>query len=153
MPSSVTFVAEIHDRYIVGTRLRLRRMDAEGEVLHKLAQKVRDDPSDPERVRLTNIYLDDAEYRALRDLPALDLRKTRLRTVWADRPVAIDRFVGRLDGLLLAEVELEVDDTLLPLPPWATGDVTGDDRFSGGALAAAGADTIAALIDQASRPC
>ena len=45
-----------HDRYLIGTRFRLRRMDAPNEQVFKLTQKVRSNPDSPERVRLTNTY-------------------------------------------------------------------------------------------------
>jgi len=113
---------------------------------YKLGQKVRDDPGSPEIVRLTNIYLAEEEYSALLLLPAAELRKTRSQTFWADRAVAIDRFHGRLDGLMLSEVELLPEDPLLPMPPWAAEDVTNNDRFSGGALAVATDEAIEALL-------
>jgi CYTH domain-containing protein len=145
-PTDLTPVASIVDRYIVGTRLRLRRSESEATLTYKLGQKVRDDPGNPEMVRLTNIYLSEDEYSALLLLPAAELHKTRSRTVWTDRVVAIDRFHGRLDGLMLGEVELSPTDSLLPIPPWAAEDVTNDDRFSGGALAFAADAAIEALL-------
>jgi hypothetical protein len=38
--------ALIHDRYIDGTTLRLRRVERDGVVVFKLGQKVRDTPDD-----------------------------------------------------------------------------------------------------------
>lgn len=48
--------------------------------------------------------------------------------------LSVDEFHGRLTGLVLAEIELEADDSLLGLPEGAIADVTHDDRFSGGSL-------------------
>src|SRR3954451_23676661 len=145
-PADVTPVAAIIDHYILGTRLRLRRSENTAGVTYKLGQKVRAAPASPEMVRLTNISLAEDEYRALLVLPAAELNKTRSRTWWRDRAVALDRFHGRLDGLVLGEVELSPDDPLLPMPPWAAEDVTDDDRFSGGALAFATDEAIEALL-------
>jgi CYTH domain-containing protein len=39
--------------------------------------------------------------------------------------------------MILAEVELAADEPRLPLPPFADVDVTDDDRYAGGSLAAA----------------
>jgi hypothetical protein len=102
--------------------------------------------ANPATVRLTNVYLSEDEYDALLVLPAAELHKSRSRTEWAGKTVAIDRFQGRLDGLLLAEVELSPAESFLPAPPWATEDVTNDDRFSGGALAFATDEAITELL-------
>ena len=146
VPADAVRTASILDRYIVGTRLRLRRVATPGETLLKLGQKVRIDVQDPEVVKLTNVYLSEQEYEVLAALPAAELSKTRWEIPWQGRTVAIDQFHGRLDGLVLAEVELSPDDVHLELPAFATRDVTNDDRFSGGALASATDASIAELL-------
>ncbi len=146
IPHGVTPVAEIFDRYIHGTQLRLRWSENADGVVLKLGQKVRAEPADPETVSLTNIYLSEAEYHVLLALPAAELYKTRSRVQWRDHTAVVDVFHGHLDGLVLAEVELSADEPLLAQPPWAVADVTSDNRFSGGALAFAAHGTIAALL-------
>jgi CYTH domain-containing protein len=136
----------IVDRYISGTRLRLRRSESDGEVVFKLGQKVRSDPADPEVLKLTNLYLSAEEYAVLAALAASESRKTRWHAAWEGRTVSIDQFRGRLDGLVLAEVELGADEPLLSPPPYALRDVTNEDRFSGGALAFASDAAVAALL-------
>jgi CYTH domain-containing protein len=126
---------EIADRYLTGTRLRLRRASNGSTVVYKLGQKVRVDPGNPELVKLTNLYLSEAEYTMLRQLDGADLVKTRWRIAVEGRPAAMDVFGSGLDGLVLAEIELGTEDSLLGLPSFAVADVTRDDRFSGGFLA------------------
>jgi CYTH domain-containing protein len=126
---------EILDRYVTDTRLRLRRMKSDNGVVWKLGQKVRERSERPELVKLTNIYLSEQEYLALLSLDARLLDKTRWHWDFSGRSMAADDFHGPLAGLLLAEVELGLDDGRLALPPGAIADVTDDDRFSGGALA------------------
>lgn len=145
-PAGAERLAEIHDRYLVGTRLRLRRVDAAGDVTYKLAQKVRPDEADPEVVKLTNLYLSVEEYDAFAALPAAELRKTRWRVTWGGRSLAVDELHDRHEGLVLAEVELGAEEPLLPAPPFAVRDVTHDDRFSGGALAFASPAELAELL-------
>jgi CYTH domain-containing protein len=138
--------AEIVDRYIPGTRLRLRHTETGEQTVFKLGQKVRLDPDDPETVKLTNIYLCSEEFAVLASLPAAELRKTRWRLAWAGKTVAVDQFHGRLDGLVLAEVELAPGDHRLGLPPFAVHDVTNDDRYSGGALASASDESVEEVL-------
>lgn len=136
VPPGAERYAEITDRYLHGTRLRLRVVETDDGATYKLGQKVRRDPGDPEVVSLTNLYLSAEEYEAVRALPAAELRKTRWRVTWEGHQLAVDEFHGPLGGLVLAEVELGLDDPFLPSPPFARLDVTHDDRYSGGALAA-----------------
>lgn len=135
MPGDAKRAAEIHDWYIVDTRLRLRRVDDGRSQVFKLAQKVRTDPGDPDTVSLTNMYLDRGEYEVIRQLPGRELHKTRWHVMHEGRRVAVDEFHGRLRGLVLAEIELQPEEERLALPPFAIEDVTSDDRFSGGSLA------------------
>ena len=149
LPADARRTAEILDRYISGTRLRLRRLETAQGVTLKLGQKIRVEPTDPEVVKLTNIYLDGAEYDLLAGLPAAELRKTRWHARWEGVDVAIDEFHDRLEGLLLAEVELDPDDVRGTAPSFAVRDVTNEDRFSGGALAFASDDVLKSLIQEA----
>ena len=83
---------EIVDRYLVGTRLRLRSVTAPGEAtVHKLGHKVRPDPTDPGLVMHTSLYLSDDEYAVLAVLPGDELRKTRRRVVAeCGTPMSVD---------------------------------------------------------------
>lgn len=137
VPTGAEPSSRIADRYIRGTTLRLRQVtDRDDAVTWKLTQKVRLDPEDPERVMTTNTYLADAEREVLVDLSSDLVVKDRFHVEWSGRRYAVDRFGGLLVGLVLAEVELTEDDAPLPIPPFAVTDVTHDDRFSGGTLAA-----------------
>ncbi len=141
---------QLADRYLRDTRLRLRRVIRPGEPpAHKLGQKVPGPDGWPPAVAHTSLYLDEAEYALLAQLPADELTKTR--TLIGDGPVlAVDVFTGRLAGLVLAEYELDqaCDDAigreLSELPMLA--EVTDDVRFSGGALARTSAAELARLL-------
>jgi CYTH domain-containing protein len=145
--------AEILDRYLTGTTLRLRQVtSADGEVVRKLGQKVRDDPRSPSRVQMTNIYLQPHEHALLAALPGAELRKTRRHIDAGGRAFAIDELHGPLEGLILAEVELEAGEPDRTQPSFAFLEVTEDDRFSGGRLAHATDADIAALRAVLARP-
>jgi CYTH domain-containing protein len=133
LPDGVTGTREIADRYVVGTRLRLREVrEPDGVVVRKLGHKVRLDEG-PARIACTNLYLDDAEWAALVALPARTLRKKR-HTVDRDGwLVAIDEHE---DGTLVAEID-DGDEPARDLPDWldVVRDVTGDEAWTGGGLA------------------
>lgn len=95
---------------------------------------------------MTNLYLDEDEFEVLLALPARELRKRRWQLHVDGRRFAVDELHGPLDGLILAETELDVDEPLLDLPPFPAEEVTWDDRFSGGRLAGASAVEIADLL-------
>jgi CYTH domain-containing protein len=153
MPAEAHDPSEIHDRYIVGTRLRLRRVEAsEGTVL-KLGQKIRPDEDSPAVVLCTSLYLSQVEYDSLAVLPADILRKARYRIAVADLVVCIDVFHDSLAGLILAEVDLATDstsDAAFEPPTWCGTEVTTDERFTGVALAALDGDGARRIIDEAS---
>ena len=124
----------IEDRYLRGTRLRLRRstnLDAADDVIYKLTQKV--PAADGSPGLITNVYLSRAEYESLSALSADVVRKVRSSVP----PLGVDRFEGALNGLILAEVEFDDDASqrAFAQPPGAVAEVTADIRFTGGALA------------------
>ena len=141
LPDGVHAPRLIEDRYLHGTRLRLRRVtDTEGDATTlKLGHKVRIDPSAPSAVWHTTCYLDEAEFELLGALPAATLRKRR----WSLGTGCADEFLDALVGLVLLEGPRPFD------PPVPAVEVTGDVRFSGGALAALEATGAAALLEHA----
>lgn len=139
-------VLAIVDRYVHGSRLRLRETRAtDGSCVRKLGHKVRLGAG-PEEIACTSLYLDEAEWDLLAGLPGTQLMKERRRLRVDGRVVAVDVFAGACAGLVLAEVDGAPD-----LEPAAAGlavvaEVTTDERFTGGALAVATrADVRAAL--------
>jgi predicted acetyltransferase/CYTH domain-containing protein len=134
----------IVDRYLVGTRLRLRRMQSEGGApIFKFGQKVRPREDDPSVVMITNIYLSAAEYEVLATLPADVVEKTRWVVPLADGFLAVDEFGGRYAGLVLAEASFDDESAMRAFvpPSWCGEEVTANDRYSGGSLARFGAPT------------
>lgn len=137
----------IVDRYITGTRLRLREgTTADGTITRKLTHKVRlsevttadgtitrkltDAPSE---VACTNMYLDDTEWDLLLDLPARVLRKTRHLITRDGLTIAIDELA---DGTLLAEID-DGDGDVIAVPAWldVIEDVTSAEAWTGAGLA------------------
>ena len=146
VPKGARGPVEIVDRYLTGTTLRVRQVTSGDEVVWKLGQKVRADRSSPELVQHTTLYLSADEHALLAPLPGTDLRKTRRHLDFGGRTFAIDELHGPLEGLLLAEVELEPGEPRRTQPPWADRDVTDDDRFSGARLASTTAEEARSLL-------
>ena len=140
--AEVLAVYEIGDRYLDGTRLRLRRMArAGGPTQLKLTQKL-PDPDGARQGALTTIYLSEAEHAAFAQLPAATLSKSRLSIA----PYGVDVFHGELEGLYLAEAEFATVEDALALVPAAfcRAEVTADRRFTGGELVRASREQVRA---------
>jgi CYTH domain-containing protein len=141
--ADVLAVHEIHDRYLDGTRVRLRRMaHVGGDTQLKLTQKLPESDGGARQGALTTIYLSEAEHAAFARLPAAELRKSRLRIA----PYGVDVFHGELAGLFLAEVEFaSVEDAgAHAAAAFCRAEVTADRRFTGGSLARASAEQVRA---------
>ena len=137
----------IDDHYLSGTRLRVRCVmpSPAGPPRYKLGQKVRPDPADPRLVMHTTMYLTAGEHERLRRLPGAGLRKVRHVLLHEGLRFGLDVYQGRHAGLALVEVELPDQGDVAP-PAWAGPEVTGDERFTGGWLAFAPADALAAIL-------
>jgi CYTH domain-containing protein len=133
-------VVTIDDLYIDDCRLRLRQNTlADGRTILKLAKKYAG--ATPMSRPMTNLYLDDGEYAVLGTLPGRRVHKRRFRV----GSFVVDRFDGDLDGLILAEIEAELDTVrAATLPVWATFEVTADPHYDGGSLCRWSADDLAA---------
>ena len=133
LPDGVSSSKEILDRYVTGTRLRLREVrDSDGTVTRKLGHKVRltDGPAE---VACTNFYLDDDEWALLAALPARLLRKRRHMIHRDGLLVAVDEHE---DGTLIAEID-DGDQPSDFVPEWldVLDDVTADEAWTGARLA------------------
>jgi len=145
----VVKTTRIADRYLLGTRLRLRRaietvtVGGIGErTVYKLTQKVPAPDGGPGLI--TTLYLDAVEYAVLEQLPAATVHKTRLSVP----PLGIDVFEDALAGLVLAEAEFDDDESLESfIPPReAVAEVTQDQRLTGGNLAVTTKAEIEAVL-------
>lgn len=134
----------IEDRYLTGTRIRLRRatpLDG-GAPTYKLTQKIPSYAAEPGLI--TTFYLDEAEYRVLAALPAATLSKTRHSVP----PLGVDVFEGALVGLVLAEAEFGDAQAVAAFTPGVpvVAEVTHDPRFTGGRLVKTTAEQLRDLL-------
>jgi CYTH domain-containing protein len=133
LPDGVTSTRDIADRYLTGTRLRLREVrEPDGAVIRKLGHKVRLSDG-PGEIACTSFYLDDEEWAVLAALPARVLRKKRHTIARDGWVVAVDEHE---DGALVAEID-DGDEPSDRLPDWldVVRDVTLDEAWTGGGLA------------------
>lgn len=150
LPPGLSQPRRIRDLYIEGTSLRLRIVeDLDGVVLqHKLGQKRRTDEGDPSIVEHTSLYLSGAEYEILSALGGRPLVKVRWTVVSDGLRAAVDVFEGKLEGLVMLEVEFHTDQDLTAFSPphWAGLEVTNREEFSGGALSASTSEGVNKLL-------
>ena len=152
--SAASRVMQIEDRYVAGTRLRLRTVREPGkDPVRKLGQKVRSAPGKSSALAHTTMYLDEVEYTLLSGISAVTLSKTRHVMPLVDGlDVAVDVFHGRLSGLTMAEFDLGWDGSLSqPIPTWLGVEVTDVEEFTGYALACLDANAFASLLATYSR--
>ena len=134
-PHNATFERDrrITDNYIEGTTLRLREQSySDGLITFKLTQKLPVRGTGAQQGFITSMYLTQDEFHVLAQLPARKLTKTRFSVP----PFGIDVFDGLLQGLIMAEAEFDSATAAdsLAVPSFVTGEVSTDDRFTGGRL-------------------
>ena len=133
LPDGVTGTRDIADRYLIGTRLRLREVRGpDGAVVRKLGHKVRLSDG-PDAIACTSFYLDDAEWAVLAALPARTLHKLRHTVARDGWVLAVDEHE---DGALVAEID-DGDEPSDRVPDWldVVRDVTRDEAWTGAGLA------------------
>jgi hypothetical protein len=135
--------AEIKDRYLSDTRLRVRKTiehtASDTRTVYKLTQKIPAPSGGPGLI--TTLYLEPREYAAMCVIPHDVLHKTRLSIP----PYGVDIFHPPLDGLVLAEIEFDSDEEMREFVPKLSilGEVTHDVRFTGGRLTTATREELA----------
>ena len=137
----VTRTRRISDRYIEGTRLRLRQQcDSDSQPVFKLTQKLPRGTARSQQGLITSIYLTREEFNVLATLPAKELTKVRHSVP----PFGIDVFEGKLSGLALAEEEFssEAEASALVLPSFIVAEISDDRRFTGGSLVTASREEL-----------
>ena len=137
----------ITDRYINGSRLRLREQtDDAGPTIFKLTQKVPAPATGKHCSLVTNLYLTESEFGLLAQVPGKMLSKVR----YSVPPFGIDVFEGSLQGLRLAEAEFDSDaeSDVLVIPAFILHEVTDDERFTGGQLVCASRQSVESWLTE-----
>ena len=140
LPEPVTRASshlQILDRYIAGTRLRLRqvRVPDTGQYTRMLQQRIML-PNDME-IKLAEVHLDDREYSLFEPMGRSEVRKNRYFHEFDLVPLAFDVYLGELSGLKLAVAEFEMREEAegMTMPEFSTHEVTHFPAFLGENLA------------------
>ena len=131
-PDGVTGVSDVRDRYLSGTRLRLRSVTSDGSTVLKLGQKIRLG-NGPDRIAHTTMYLDRAEWAMLAALPGRNLHHVRHHIERDGISLSVREYD---DGTLVAEFD-GGDSRPADPPAWleVLREVTDDESFTGSGLA------------------
>ena len=126
---------QIFDNYIFGTRLRLRsvRQPETASWTRILQQRFPVVEGQLSTMKISEIYLNDAEYAQFEIFEGSEIRKNRYFHEFDGRNFAFDVFLGPLWGLNIARVEFEAADQCdrFEPPPFAIFEVTHDPFFLG----------------------
>lgn len=145
---ALSVAKRIEDKYLHGTRLRLRVVTDQrsNDRVLKLTKK----STSPSAFFRTNtrILLSSEELSLFDSLPGSRLTKTRHHVLHLDHLFAVDVFDAHLDGLVLCEVEApSLDDLMHAQPPtFVFCEVTEDPFFNGANLAHVSRDDLLAKL-------
>jgi CYTH domain-containing protein len=124
---------QLFDNYIENTRIRLRIVrDPQTKGWTRILQQ-RIDLSERSVTKLSEIYLNEAEYAAFERFEGREIRKNRYFHEFDGREITFDVYMGDMWGLHTARVDFETAeerDAYEP-PPFAVFEVTGEGFFSG----------------------
>jgi adenylate cyclase len=76
-----------------------------------------------------------SDAREILAMCARPIQKNRYLVQHGAHTWEVDEFFGALDGLWVAEIELDREDEAFESPPWIARDVTDDARYTNSALA------------------
>ncbi len=130
LPSLELPCKHIEDSYLTNTRLRLRAVTDGPDAVYKLCKKY---GKRGVTEAVANVYLSKREFELLNGLAGSKLEKRR----YALPEGALDVFGGRLEGLVIFEVEFGSEREALSFTPpdFVTLEVTGFPEYEGASLA------------------
>ena len=144
----------LQDRYISGTRLRLREM-IDLDSGRKLIKPTKKEASEtPYFRRISRILLASDEFKVFAELDAFEIKKTRYYCTSFGSVFSIDVFTGELEGLILAEAEAESLDELMLIepPPFVRCEVTENAFFDGGNLCRVSCEELSLTLQKVLTP-
>ena len=129
---------QIFDNYIAGTRLRLRSVrDPESAAWTRILQQRFPAIDDNLAcLKISEIYLNEAEYANFQIFEGSEIRKNRYFHEFDGRTFAFDVFLGKLWGLNIARAEFDDERELEQFEPpvFAVLEITNEPFFMGDVL-------------------
>ena len=128
---------QLFDNYIENTRLRIRSIrDPQSKKWTRILEQKFAPVNDLSCRKLSQIYLNDAEYAALEHLEGREIRKNRYFHEFDGRSMIFDIHIGKLWGLCTMTAAFENADALTNFvpPPFCIFEVTQESAFFGSEL-------------------
>lgn len=126
---------QIFDNYVTGTRIRIRSVrDPEvKEWSWSLQQRVGVEGGELSALKISEIYLSEAEHTVFEVFEGNEIRKNRYFHEFDGKPFAFDVYLGNLWGLNIANVDFVDKESLISYepPPFAVFEVTAEPFFVG----------------------
>lgn len=129
---------KIIDKYLHGSRLRLRKTLDGNTTVYKLTKKLQLKAGHRASHWISTIYLDEGEYALFFALPGDFLEKTRYRIARrGGPPIAVDEIKIGKESLWMAEVEFNEAKTMeeYEFPFEFEREITDEEEFAGNAMA------------------
>lgn len=147
---------QLFDNYIENTRIRLRnvRVPESKEWIHILQQRFQANESDQTAWKVSEMYLNDAEYQVFERFEGREIRKNRYFHEFDGKLIAFDLYIGDLWGLCTARVEFDsiADMQLYEPPPFAVFEISNDPFFNGENLLGKRYDDVRAEVQRLGEP-
>ena len=133
LKQSATEIKSISDSYLIGTTLRLRKVETKNNVQFKLTQKKEAEPIRKGVKKINTIYLSSFEYEKLNELPAYNIEKKRYIIEINEQRIGLDliQLGGEQIGIAELEFETELEMNAYKVPFNYIKEVTGDAGYSG----------------------
>jgi len=118
----------ITDKYLENSRLRLRKIESNGEFVYKFCKKYGKISEIAEPI--TNLYLSQEEYQLLADLPGRELTRQRYTYHYQEVKFSINVVIGQQAPVIVeAEFESEADACQCEPPPFCTEEISSDPQY------------------------
>ena len=147
---------QLFDNYIENTRIRLRkvRIPESKEWIHILQQRFAVDEADQMIWKVSEMYLNDAEYQVFERFEGREIRKNRYFHEFDGKLIGFDLFIGPLWGLCTARVEFDTvaDMQLYEPPSFAVFEISNDPFFNGENLLGKGYDDVSREVRRLGEP-
>lgn len=123
----------IRDKYIEGTKLRLREIRENNETKFKLTQKEELKPVKQGVLKINTLYLTKSEFDKMNTLEGVEIEKER-HIVQIDRTrIGIDKITFNDKTILIAEIEFDTEFEMntFSMPLDCIMEITGNHKYNG----------------------